>query len=552
MKLRKIVSMLLVLLLVVSVLPREALALGSVRYWLETPPMEAHDRRTASATPQLSAGNHQHYQDRLSNMPDYAMDFYAWLEHNATAEGALADPTLGDAYGPGYYYYQVTVISGTETVTVPTGADREALATNVAQEAMNRELGIFSNYANTVYSVFDREHPEVFWLSGSAKFSAMCGYDYTGVGKNCTVYYELYMLFWLQAGSFDIRSSNYPTKAAVAEGIKVRDAAVEEILAGCTETDPAEQVRYLNEVLVLNNAYNRAVAEGRNKNLDPDIRECISALEGRAGDRGPVCEGYARAFMLLCQKLGIPCVLSDGKARNRADMTPEDHMWNLVQLDGAWYAVDLTWNDPYVLSRPEQKASGYESEDWLLLGVDSPVGNGLTFVQSHIETNDICGNGICFTNGPVLASDVYVPKVGFVLSGTVTSYGDKTAPVTLELLGAGEPRTVTATDGAYSFADVVPGSYTLKVSKTNHVTRSYTVTVEADSIQDVKICLLGDVTGDGRVNVADTSKVYTHVKGGALLTDYAFACADVDGNGRINVADTSKVYSHVKGSKLLW
>ena len=142
---------------------------------------------------------------------------------------------------------------------------------------------------------------------------------------------------------------------------------------------------------------------------------------------------------------------------------------------------------------------------------------------------------------------------GVTVSGKITSFGDASNAVTVELWVDGAAAyTLTTTDGTYTFENVALGSYTLKVSKLNHVTREYAVVAEADVALDVKIHLIGDVTGDGRVNVADTSKVYSHVKGSALLSDYAFECADVDGNGKLNVADTSKVYSHVKGSKLLW
>ena len=106
----------------------------------------------------------------------------------------------------------------------------------------------------------------------------------------------------------------------------------------------------------------------------------------------------------------------------------------------------------------------------------------------------------------------------------------------------------------YEEAGYLPaGTYEFTASKKNHVTRTYIVTVgNSVLVQDAKICLIGDVTGDGKVNIADTSKVYAHVKGTGELTGYAFACGDVDGNGKINVADTSKVYSHVKGTKLLY
>ena len=42
----------------------------------------------------LTPGTHIRWIDRIGNLPDYAVDFYAWLESNASASGALADPTL--------------------------------------------------------------------------------------------------------------------------------------------------------------------------------------------------------------------------------------------------------------------------------------------------------------------------------------------------------------------------------------------------------------------------------------------------------------------------
>ena len=41
---------------------------------------------------------------------------------------------------------------------------------------------------------------------------------------------------------------------------------------------------------------------------------------------------------------GIPCVIVIGQGTN-SERT-EIHAWNYVQLDGTWYAVDCTWDDP--------------------------------------------------------------------------------------------------------------------------------------------------------------------------------------------------------------
>ncbi len=52
-----------------------------------------------------------------------------------------------------------------------------------------------------------------------------------------------------------------------------------------------------------------------------------------------VCDGYAKAFKILCDRFDVPCAIIPG-------MTTEGHAWNYVQMeDGNWYLVDTTWDD---------------------------------------------------------------------------------------------------------------------------------------------------------------------------------------------------------------
>lgn len=113
---------------------------------------------------------------------------------------------------------------------------------------------------------------------------------------------------------------------------------------------------------------------------------------------------------------------------------------------------------------------------------------------------------------------------------------------------------VETTDGTYQFASVPSGTYALKVSKADHVTRTYEIAVgNNDVIQDAKICLIGDVTGDGKVNTRDLNRVYAHVNGTDLLTGYQFACGDVNGtDSKINTRDLNRLYAHINESNLLW
>ena len=46
--------------------------------------------------------------------------------------------------------------------------------------------------------------------------------------------------------------------------------------------------------------------------------------------------------------MDIPCVIVSGTATNSQGET-ENHAWNYVQLNGIWYAVDCTWDDPIII-----------------------------------------------------------------------------------------------------------------------------------------------------------------------------------------------------------
>lgn len=54
------------------------------------------------------------------------------------------------------------------------------------------------------------------------------------------------------------------------------------------------------------------------------------------------CYGYAQLFMDVMKRVGIPCKIAVCWDTGDGD----GHAWNVVQLDGSWYHVDATWDDP--------------------------------------------------------------------------------------------------------------------------------------------------------------------------------------------------------------
>ncbi|MBR6403254.1 MAG: hypothetical protein IKS48_07705 [Eubacterium sp.] len=61
-----------------------------------------------------------------------------------------------------------------------------------------------------------------------------------------------------------------------------------------------------------------------------------------------VCSGYASAMNLLLNCAGVDSEVISGKAfsLNSSDKKIENHAWNLVRIDGEWYHLDATWDDP--------------------------------------------------------------------------------------------------------------------------------------------------------------------------------------------------------------
>jgi len=69
-----------------------------------------------------------------------------------------------------------------------------------------------------------------------------------------------------------------------------------------------------------------------------------------------VCQGYAEAYMYLARQFGLNCTIATSNAAC--------HAWNVIELDGKWYHMDPTWDDPV------WDCLGRASHDWFLLSTD--------------------------------------------------------------------------------------------------------------------------------------------------------------------------------------
>ena len=157
-----------------------------------------------------------------------------------------------------------------------------------------------------------------------------------------------------------------------------------------------------------------------------------------------------------------------------------------------------------------------------------------------------------YVNGQCTICGAEQPFVGVSVSGNVTSYleGD----TTVELIQDGEVvYSVTVSGGEYTIEGVVAGEYTLRISKANHAPVEMAITVGEEAVtQDATICPIGDVTGDGNVNIKDFQRLLRHVNKTNPLTDYELACGDVTGDGNCNIKDFQRLLRHVNKTNPLF
>ena len=125
--------------------------------------------------------------------------------------------------------------------------------------------------------------------------------------------------------------------------------AANEILKGAKAYSSVfDRQLYIYEQLVSRISYD--YDEMVTASTNPYAHSAYGALvEGKA-----VCDGYSKAFQLLCSYAGIESTIVFGESRSQS------HAWNLIWLEGNPYYNDTTWDDSsgwYLLNKNLKNAS---------------------------------------------------------------------------------------------------------------------------------------------------------------------------------------------------
>ena len=223
-------------------------------------------------------------------------------------------------------------------------------------------------------SALYEDDPMFFGLQGYASLS----YNGNSANSNGTETYTLtYLLVY-----FTIDTEHY---SGIAD-IKTKQTAVKEKIATIQVNGISrhEKVKSIHDYIANNAEYDTSISKS---NIFDAYGALVTGL--------CVCEGYAEAFKLLCNREGIPCITVVGTGGGGA------HKWNMVQMEnGEWYTLDATWDDQTQI---------YYS--YFLIGSDTKT---QYFGYSDVSDSTVhIGTGKIFTSAnvalvyPTLSKDTY-------------------------------------------------------------------------------------------------------------------------------------------------
>jgi hypothetical protein len=188
---------------------------------------------------------------------------------------------------------------------------------DVSQAGLRKEL------ARAVVHAVYNDHPELFWWDNAACTTV-------SVGDTVTSFEIPYSL---------TEEERQSRQAQI-------DSAAEKFLEPLTaDMGDYETALKLFETMIGLLDYDSLTLEREKRrrksaeadNLPDDMRSIYGALVKRRA----VCAGYAAGYQYLLQRAGIRALYVTGTIRSSG----EGHAWNIVELEGAFTHVDVTWGD---------------------------------------------------------------------------------------------------------------------------------------------------------------------------------------------------------------
>ena len=223
---------------------------------------------------------------------------------------------------------------------------------------------------------FFYDHPGLFYID-LTKINLIIKYTTLGTKTTYTVSLE-------PGNNENYLYDNFTSESQVDEAISNVENIKHSTIKSLNGKSNYEKALYVHDALVNSLEYDSST-------INPNSHNIYGALV----EKSVVCEGYAKAFKYILDDLDIECILVSGTATNSSKKT-ESHMWNYIKLDGNWYGVDVTWDDPIIVGGFSKNIIRH---DYFCKGSN-------VFNESHVASSQISNGGKYFKL-PTLSNKKY-------------------------------------------------------------------------------------------------------------------------------------------------
>jgi hypothetical protein len=222
-----------------------------------------------------------------------------------------------------FYDLMYTQATNFHTVGNGTSGTLQGTSYHLAFAINISSLSLSANEAVEVWKIFKYDNPIFYWIDNFVFYSM------SGTPPN----QQVVSINICVEQTYFLQTSRTTINQTIEQEFRNYQAAV----AGMTCED--EIVRTVHDKILFHNNY------VFNSFGEPEMAAWAHNIVGIMERRGAVCSGYSKAFQLILNGLGIDAILVTGLGVVGSPPRFEPHAWNMVRINGAWYYVDITWND---------------------------------------------------------------------------------------------------------------------------------------------------------------------------------------------------------------
>lgn len=219
------------------------------------------------------------------------------------------------------------------------------------------------------------ENPDMFYIDVTKM--------YINIEKTTKITGTTYNVFIDNGNDISYLADGFYSKEDVEEYEVQINQVKNQILSTLGEMSAYQKIKTIHDYLIDTIEYEDNLTQN-------NIYDIYGALVAKKC----VCEGYAKTFQYLMNEIGIDNTIVIGTGTNSKNET-ENHAWNYVQLNGKWYAVDVTWDDPVITGvgiltnkskyRYFLKGSNTMAEDHVASGKFTKAGQIFEYPELSIE-----------------------------------------------------------------------------------------------------------------------------------------------------------------------